>query len=113
MIAAFGGPDIRCTAYAPYGTQELSDLAVEGLQGRHAVLLGSHGMIVIGRDLKEAMWRAVELEVLAKQVYLASTLGSPIILDDDEILRTVERFKGYGQNAQEPSTAKPQRKRSS
>src|SRR5258708_3670783 len=25
MIAAFGGPTIRCTDYAPFGTKELSD----------------------------------------------------------------------------------------
>ena len=41
MIAAFGGPTIRCTDYAPFGTQELSDLAVAGLEDRHGVLLGS------------------------------------------------------------------------
>src|SRR4051794_29801413 len=34
MIAAFGGADVRCTGYAPFGTQELSDLAVAGLQDR-------------------------------------------------------------------------------
>jgi L-fuculose-phosphate aldolase len=101
MIAAFGGPSIRCTDYAPYGTQALCDLALEGLRDRDAVLLGSHGMIVLGRDLKEAVWRAVELETLAKQVYLARAIGKPVILDDDEIMRTVERFKRYGQRAQD------------
>ncbi len=99
MIAAFGGPDVRCTDYAPYGTPELSTLAVKGLQDRSAVLLGSHGMIVIGRDLDEAMWRAVELEALAKQTFIARQMGSPAILPDDEIQRTVERFKAYGLNA--------------
>jgi L-fuculose-phosphate aldolase len=101
MIAAFGGPDIRCTAYAPYGTQALSDLAVEGLRDRSGVLLGSHGMIVLGRDLREALWRAVELETLAQQVYLARAIGHPVLLDDAEVMRTVERFAGYGQRAQD------------
>lgn len=96
MIAAFGGPDVRCTDYAPYGTAELSDLAVEGLRDRTAVLLGSHGMITIGRDLDEAMARAVELEALAKQTWIARTMGRPVVLPDDEIARTVERFKSYG-----------------
>ena len=31
MIALFGGPSVRCTKYAPYGTKELADLVVEGL----------------------------------------------------------------------------------
>ena len=96
MIAAFGGPDVRCTDYAPYGTQELSDLVVEGLRERNGVLLGNHGMIVIGEDLDRAMWRAVELETLAKQFWLATLAGKPVVLADAEIMRTVERFRGYG-----------------
>lgn len=96
MIAAFGGPTVRCTQYAPYGTKELSDLAIEGLADRHGVLLGQHGMLATGRDLNEAMWRAVELETLAKMYVLALGIGRPLVLSDDEVMRTVERFKFYG-----------------
>lgn len=96
MIAAFGGPNIRCTAYAPFGTQELSDLAVAGLADRHGVLLGSHGMITTGANLEQALWRAVELEALAKMYHMALALGTPVILPDDEIARLVERFRTYG-----------------
>lgn len=96
MIAAFGGPRILCTGYAPFGTSELSKFAVEGLGSMHAVLLGNHGMIVCGTDLGQAMWRAGELETLARMYYLALTAGKPVILPDDEIARIAERFKGYG-----------------
>jgi L-fuculose-phosphate aldolase len=96
MIAAFGGPTIRCTDYAPFGTKELSDLAIEGLADRQGVLLGQHGMLATGRDLDEAMWRAVELETLAKMYVLALGIGHPYVLPDDELERTVERFKFYG-----------------
>lgn len=96
MIAAFGGPNIRCTDYAPFGTQELSDLAVAELDGRHGVLLGSHGMITTGADLEQALWRAVELEALAKMYHLALALGTPVILPDAEVAVLVERFKTYG-----------------
>jgi L-fuculose-phosphate aldolase len=96
MIAAFGGPNVRCTDYAPYGTKELSELVLEGLQDRTGVLLGQHGMVVVGLDLGQAAWRAVELETLAKMYYLARAIGTPKILPDDEIMRTVERFKTYG-----------------
>ena len=96
MIAVFGGPNVRCTAYAPYGTKELADLAVAGLEGRNGVLLGNHGMIAVGATLAEAMWRASELETLAKMYYLALAAGRPVVLSDDEIMRIVERFKSYG-----------------
>lgn len=96
MIAAFGGADIACTDYAPYGTPELSALAVEGLGARHGVLLGSHGMIATGADLEAAMWRAVELETLAKQYYLARAIGEPVVLDDRQIEALIPRFAAYG-----------------
>jgi L-fuculose-phosphate aldolase len=96
MIAAFGGAAIACTDYAAYGTPELSALAVEGLGPRHGVLLGSHGMIVTGADLDAAMWRAVELETLAKQFYLARAIGQPAILPDEEIEGLIPRFASYG-----------------
>ncbi len=96
MIAAFGGPSVPCVGYAPYGTAELSRLVVEGLRDRDAVLLANHGAIVIGPDMRKALWRAVELEALAQVYYLGFLAGQPAILPDDEIFRTVERFKSYG-----------------
>lgn len=99
MIAAFGGPTIRCTPYVPFGTQALSDLIIEYLGDQHGVLLGNHGMIATGITLEQAMWRAAELETLAKMYVLASAGGTPVILSDDEIARTIERFTGYGMTA--------------
>jgi L-fuculose-phosphate aldolase len=96
MIAAFGGSRITCTSYAPFGTAELSELAVAALESRHAVLLGNHGAIVTGADLDTATWRAAELESLARIYYLASLAGEPVILPDEEISRTIEKYKSYG-----------------
>lgn len=96
MIAAFGGPTIRCTKYAPFGTKELSKAVLEGLIDRQGVLLGQHGMVVTGRDPGHAHWLAVELETLAKMYLLALSVGQPFVLPDDEIMRTVEKFKNYG-----------------
>jgi L-fuculose-phosphate aldolase len=96
MIAAFGGPTITCTDYAPFGTSELSALAVEGLADRNGVLLGNHGMIATGRDLSQAMWRAVELETLARMYFHVMVAGKPVVLPDEEIMRIAERFKDYG-----------------
>lgn len=101
MIAAFGGAEIVCTDYAPYGTAELSALVVEGLGARHGVLLGSHGMIATGVDLESAMWRAGELETLARQYYLARAIGQPAILAEDAIAQLIPRFAAYGMSAKE------------
>lgn len=96
MVAISGGPNVRVGRYATYGTQELSDAALEALEGRHCCLLAHHGMIATGPNLARAMWVAVELEALARQYLLALQLGTPPVLPDDEIARVVEKFKGYG-----------------
>ena len=97
MIAAFGGPSVRCAPYARFGTAELAAHALVALEGRNACLLANHGMIVAGPTLAKAMWLAVELETLAKQYCLALRIGTPIILSDAEIGETMASFATYGQ----------------
>jgi L-fuculose-phosphate aldolase len=97
MVAAFGGPDIRCSGYARYGTSELSRLAVEALEGRTGCLLANHGMIAVGPSLDKAMWLAVELETLARQYYLSLTIGGPVLLSDDQVAEARSGFASYGQ----------------
>ena len=96
MIAAGGGNSIRCAPYATYGTQELSDNALKALEGRNACLLANHGMIATGPTLAKAMWLAIEVETLARQFFLTLQIGGPVLLDDQEIDRVVEKFKTYG-----------------
>lgn len=97
MIAVFGGSSIRCSDYAIFGSRELSAAAVKALKDRTACLLGSHGMIACGKNLKEAMWRAVELETLAHQYYLSVQIGKPVIMSDDHVAEVAARMKsGYG-----------------
>ena len=97
MIAAFGGTDVRIADYATYGTKTLAENAVKALEGRTGCLLANHGMIALGRDLDEAMWRAVELETIAKQYYHALLLpGGPNILPESAIAETLNAFKNYG-----------------
>ena len=99
MIAAFGGPSVRCAPYAPYGTEALSRLALAALPDRSACLLANHGMIAAGASLEKALWLAVELETLCRQYAVALQVGTPHVLPDAEIRATVERFRGYGLNA--------------
>jgi len=107
MIAAFGGPTIRCAGYARYGTKELSDHALKALEGRNGCLLANHGMIALGANLDKAMWLAVELETIARQYYLASVLGNPHILTDAQIEETAQGFSTYGLQEPPKTKAKP------
>lgn len=96
MIAAFGGHNIRCAGYATFGTQELADLALEAIRDRTACLLANHGMIAIGENLAVAMWRAIELETIARQYYLSLQIGGPVLLSEKAIELTLQGFASYG-----------------
>lgn len=96
MIAAAGGPNIRCAPYATYGTKELSENALAALERRAACLLEHHGLIATGKSLDRAMWLAVEVETLARQYHGCLQLGEPPLLSEEEIERVRQKMSGYG-----------------
>jgi len=96
MMAAFGGTNVRCAPYAAFGTAELSDFALAALEGRTACLLANHGSIALGADLDKAMWRAVELETIAKQYCITLSIGGPVLLSDEDIAVALAAFGTYG-----------------
>ena len=96
MIAVAGGNSIRCAPYATFGTQELSDQALQAMSNRKACLLANHGMIAAGDSLKYALALAVEVEALCEQYWRALQIGKPAILSDSEMEVVLEKFKTYG-----------------
>ena len=96
MVAAAGGPDIRCGPYATPTTQALADIAVKAIEGRKACLLQNHGAIVADADLPQALKLLSEVENLAEQYWRALQIGQPNILTDTQIGEVLELFKTYG-----------------
>ena len=94
-----GGNDIRCSPYACFGTQALSNYAVKALEGRSACLLGHHGLIVTAQTFEKALWLAVEVETLAKMYVHALAIGEPPRLSEAEMAQVHEQMKrmSYGQ----------------
>ncbi|NPD22844.1 class II aldolase/adducin family protein [Corallococcus exiguus] len=97
MVSAAGGTDIRCAEYATFGTPELARHMMVALEGRKACLLANHGMVAVGVDLAAAWKLAVEVETLAAMYWRALQLGEPVVLDDAEMERVFQQFRGYGQ----------------
>jgi L-fuculose-phosphate aldolase len=99
MVAVAGGNDIRCSPYACFGTQALSNYAVKALEGRNACLLGHHGLIVTAQTFEKALWLAVEVETLAKMYVHALAIGEPPRLSEAEMAQVHEQMKrmNYGQ----------------
>jgi L-fuculose-phosphate aldolase len=96
MMAAFGGPEIRCSAYATYGTAELSAAVLEAIESRAGCLMANHGMIVGAPNLARAAWLAHELEALAHQHYHVLQIGGGHVLSDAELAETARGFATYG-----------------
>jgi L-fuculose-phosphate aldolase len=101
MVARFGGDSVRCANYATFGTQELSDAAVQALSDRCACLMAHHGMLVYGRHLEHALALAVELETLAEQYWRTLQLGPAKLLDSTQMAIVLQKFAAYGQQASE------------
>ena len=97
MIAVVGGDTIRCAPYALFGSQALSDNALNALQERKACLLANHGMIALGRDLDDALAVTVEVENLCEQYWRILQLNpNPPLLSEAEMREVFQQFKGYG-----------------
>lgn len=95
-ISLLGGDSVRCADYATFGTRHLSVNAVHALEGHYACLLANHGQLALGDDLTTALKRAIEVEQLARLYCIASAVGKPVVLDQDEVKINLEKFRHYG-----------------
>ena len=102
MTAVAGGDDIRCAPYATFGTEQLSRMTVQALQGRQACLLARHGLVSLGGSLDQALRIAVEVETLARMYLQALQLGEPPLLTAEQMQAVHAQFRGlhYGQSDQ-------------
>jgi len=96
MVGVAGGINIRCSDYALFGTQELSDTMLMALESRRACLLGTHGMICFHDNLDKVLRLAIEVETLARQYWYTCQAGDPVLLTEDQMSQVLEKFKHYG-----------------
>lgn len=95
----FGGP-IPCGGFALIGGEEIGALVVETLKDSKSpsCLLQSHGVFAIGKSAEAAIKAAVMTEDNAAIVWLASQLGTPLTISDEDIAKLHYRYTNvYGQ----------------
>ena len=97
MIASAGTDVIPCAPYRTFGTVELAEAAMEVCGESDAVLLGNHGLVVCGKDIKSAYSLACNMEYIAELQYRAMCIGTPNVLTDEQMAQVMEKFKSYGQ----------------
>lgn len=95
MIALAGGDSIRCAPYAIFGSQALSDHALDALRDRKACLLANHGLLCLESSLERALSLAQEVELLAQIYCQTLSIGKPVLLSEEEISAVIERFADY------------------
>lgn len=100
LVALCGGPQVPIATYASYGTPELANNAIVALGKLNAVLLSNHGINVVGKTMADTYYLADQLEFCAEIYLRALSCGTPYILEDEEMLKMVDKFVTYGQNAQ-------------
>ena len=96
--AMFGGP-LRVAPYATFGTQELAQHVGAALDGRLGALMGNHGALTIGDDLKGAYGRLAYLEYVCEVQLRAMSTGLPVrTLPIEEIEHVATLLGSYGQS---------------
>lgn len=96
MVNGFGGMDVPCVDYYPFGSEALGDAAGRALKDRTACLLANHGMLARGGTLLAAFETALKLETLARQYLLARSIGTPTLLTAEEWVVVQQQYKTYG-----------------
>ena len=97
MVQIVGG-QVNVSEYCLPGTEELGKAAAAALGDHNAVLLANHGLVAVGRDIKEAVKTAEVVERNAKSILLSYLTGGPVELSRDDVDAMREFYLNkYGQ----------------
>lgn len=97
-LVAFSGYDVRCAEYASYGSMELAKNTFEAMKERNAAFMANHGLIAGGSDILNAFNIVEQIEQCAEVYVKARSIGTPVLLDHDEMTRMIDSFNNsYGQ----------------
>lgn len=60
------------------------------------MLLANHGLLAGAKDIKNAYNIAEQIELCCEIYYRAKSIGEPVLLDQQEMERMMEKFETYG-----------------
>jgi L-fuculose-phosphate aldolase len=96
-MLALGGA-VPVAPYHTFGTPELAEAVLDALDGRRAALMASHGAVVFGAGVEEAVELALLLEWACEVYWRALAVGTPRILGaaEQEAVVAAVLERGYG-----------------
>ncbi len=100
-LVGFAGKKVPIAPYATFGTPELAQLVANHIGEYNALLMANHGLVTVGRTMDTAFAAAEEIEFVARIYYQTKSIGTPVILPDEEMDVVLEKFATYGQKKME------------
>lgn len=96
VVMMFG--KIPTAPYATPSTRESAESIRHLIKDHDAVLLDHHGAVTYDRTLEEAFYKIEKLEHAAKTILAAKSLGTPQILNQDQLnkLKELKNKSNYG-----------------
>ncbi len=88
---------VKVTPYSSPGSVDLGIDTVEYLGTSLAVILAHHGVMTVGKNLKQALYAAVYLEEAAKCYLAARAVGPVKQMSPAQIQQAIDIFQYYGQ----------------
>ena len=105
-LVAYSGLDVRCAEYASFGTTELAERTFDAMNERFAVLMANHGLLTGSKDILNAFNIAEQIEYCAEVYVKARAIGDPVILDEKEMKKMIDKFSSsYGQKTEKKELA--------
>jgi L-fuculose-phosphate aldolase len=101
LIAMLGGP-VPVVPYSTPGSDALAEAIAAALPDRSALLLRNHGVVTVGPTLRVALEKASLVEWLAEVYAKARVMGTPAVVDDEELARVAHLLAHYGSYSSTP-----------
>ena len=85
------GHAVKVAPHVAPGTQELGEVCLETMGDGLAVIMGSHGLLVVGHDLASAYSSTHAVEDNARVVIFARTMGAHLHIISDDVAKQMHQ----------------------
>lgn len=97
LVGVAGGDHVPLAPYRLYGTEELAEVTVNHMGNLKAVIMAHHGLLCYGKDMKQALDMAMELEFCAGLYLKSLALNRERVIPASEMKKVLEKFQTHGQ----------------
>jgi L-fuculose-phosphate aldolase len=97
-LIASAGETVPCALFATPGSHQLAGYICDAMGSGNAVLMANHGLVTVGPTLQKAFATAEKVEYVARLYFQAKSIGTPQILDTEQMADVLRQGATYGQS---------------